>query len=110
MLSAKIITKLGGSDTLWANMADIYKKELSEEMKEVLSKLTAEYSLERAFKPSANANPGDIDKYMQAVKNNPPANHQVIREHPHTKEKYVYVNSDFTMKINELNKQKSDVY
>ena len=109
MLHAKIIPKQGGGDTIWANMVDIYKQELSNEMKQILSNLTAEHSLENAFKPPSNATPADIDKYMKAKENNPPANHQVIREHPHTKEKYIYVNGDFTMKINELNKQESDL-
>ena len=109
MLYAKIIPSQGGGDTLWANMVDIYKQELSTEMKEMVSSLTAEHSLENAFKPPSNATPDDKDKYMKATENNPPANHPVIRVHPHTKEKYIYVNSDFTMKINELNKQESDL-
>jgi taurine dioxygenase len=109
MLYAKIIPKQGGGDTLWTNMVDIYKQEISNEMKHILSNLTAEHSMERAFKPPINAKPADIDKYIKAVENNPPVNHPVIREHPHTKEKYLYVNSDFTMKINELNQQESDL-
>jgi taurine dioxygenase len=109
MLYAKIIPKQGGGDTLWANMVDIYKKELSDEMKQILSNLTADHSLENAFKPSANASPADIDKYQKALKDYPPATHPVIGEHPHTKEKYIYVNFDFTTKINELNKEESDL-
>jgi taurine dioxygenase len=109
MLYAKVIPKQGGGDTLWANMVDIYKHELSDEMKQCLSNLTAEHSLERAFKPPIGSKPADIDKYMKALESNPPVNHPVIREHPHTKEKCLYVNSDFTMKINEINKQENDL-
>ena len=109
MLYAKIIPKQGGGDTLWANMVDIYNHELSDQMKEILSKLTAEHSLARAFKPPANAKPSVIDKYNEALKTNPPATHPVIRQHPHSKEKYLYVNGDFTMKINELNENESDL-
>jgi len=109
MLYAKIIPKEGGGDTLWANMVDIYKQELSNGMKQILSNLTAEHSLENVFKPPINAKPADIDKYMKAKENNPPISHPVIREHPHIKEKYIYVNSHFTMKINELNKEESDL-
>ncbi len=109
MLYAKIIPKQGGGDTLWANMVEIYKNELSNQMKEILSHLTAEHSMERAFKPPTNASPEFVEKYLKAVKNNPPATHPVIREHPHSKEKCLYVNFDFTMKIDELNQQESDV-
>ena len=109
MLYAKIIPKQGGGDTLWANMVDIYKQELTDEMKHMLSNLTAEHSLEIVFKPSINATPAEIDKYMKAKEDNPPASHPVIREHPHTKEKCLYVNCNFTMKINELNKPESDL-
>ena len=109
VLYAKIVPKQGGGDTLWANMVDIYQQELSNGMKQILSNLTAEHSLENVFKPPANAKPADIDKYMKAKENNPPVTHPVICEHPHTKEKYLYVNSNFTMKINELNKQEGDL-
>jgi taurine dioxygenase len=109
MLYAKIIPKQGGGDTLWANMVEIYKQELSNQMKDILSNLTAEHSMERAFKPPDNASPEYIKKYLKAKEDNPPATHPVIREHPHTKEKCLYVNFDFTMKINELNKQESDL-
>ncbi len=108
MLYSKIIPKLGGGDTLWASMVDIYKQELSDQMKQILSNLTAENSFEKLFKLPIKSNSTDIDKYTKAKENNPPVNHQVICEHPHTKEKYLYVNGDFTTKINGLNKQESD--
>jgi len=108
MLYAKIIPKHGGGDTLWANMVDIYKHEVSNQMKQTLSNLTAEHSFER-FKAPSNPSPADKDKYRKALEDNPPVNHPVVREHPHTKEKYLYVNSNFTTKINELNKDESDV-
>lgn len=109
MLYAKIIPKQGGGDTLWANMVEIYKQELSDRMKEILSHLTGEHTMEFVFKPSKYASPAEIEKYLKAKENNPPVSHSVIREHPHTKEKYIYVNFNFTTKINELNKQESDL-
>ena len=108
MLYAKIIPKEGGGDTLWANMVEIYKQELSDGMKQILSNLTAEHSCERPFKV-ITSNPAHKDQYMKAKEDHPPVNHPVICEHSHTKEKYLYVNISVTTKINELNKQESDL-
>ena len=108
MLYAKIIPKEGGGDTLWANMVDIYKHEISEKMKQILSRLTAKHSFE-GFKAPSKPNLAEKEKYLRAVENNPPVSHPIIREHPHTKDKYLYVNGNFTTKINELTEQESDV-
>lgn len=108
MLYAQIIPKQGGGDTLWANMVDIYKHEISDEFKQTLSRLTAEHSFQ-GFKPMSDSSPAEKDKHLKAVENNPPVNHPVIREHPHTKEKYLYVNGNFTTKINELSPQESNL-
>ncbi|CAF1108790.1 unnamed protein product [Rotaria sordida] len=108
MLYARIIPKQGG-DTLWVNMVEVYKQNLSNEMKQFLSKLTAEHSFEKNYKLPINSNPADIEKYIKAVKDNPPVNYQLICEHPHTKEKYLYTDKIYTTKINELNKEESDL-
>ena len=108
MLYAKIIPKQGGGDTLWTNMVDIYKHQISEAMKQILSRLTAEHSFE-GFKALSKSDPVEKEKYMKTIENNPPVNHPVIREHPHTKEKYLYVNGNFTTKINELTRPESSV-
>jgi alpha-ketoglutarate-dependent taurine dioxygenase len=90
-------------------MVDIYKQELSNEMKHILSKLTAEHLMKNTFKPSMNSSPTHIDKYMKAIENNPSGTHPVICEHPHTQEKYLYVNGSSTTKINQLNQEESDL-
>ncbi|CAF4668777.1 unnamed protein product [Rotaria sp. Silwood1] len=109
MLYAKIIPKQGGGDTLWANTVEIYKQELSNEMKEFLGKLTAEHSFAYAFQPLIKPNSAAMAQFMKAKEANPPVTHPVIREHPHTKEKCLYVNRTYTTKINELNEQESNL-
>ncbi|UJR16889.1 hypothetical protein I4U23_003787 [Adineta vaga] len=109
MLYAKIIPKQGGGDTLWANMVEIYEQELSDAMKTVLSQLTPEHSIEKSHKRSIKVNDSDLDTLKKAKENNPPVNHPVIDEHPHTKQKYLNVNTTATTKINELNEQESEL-
>ena len=109
MLYAKIIPKEGGGDTLWVNMVEVYKQELSDEMKRILDKLTAEHSFEKAFHHLIKPIEADIKKFAKARTENPPVTHPVIRQHPHTKEKYLYINESFTTKINELSRQESDL-
>ncbi|CAF5024355.1 unnamed protein product, partial [Rotaria sp. Silwood1] len=96
-------------DTPWENMAAIYKKELSNEMKGILSKLTAEHSFAHAFQSLIKPDSAAMVKFMKTKEANPPATHPVIREHPHTKEKCLYVNRTYTTKINELNEQESNL-
>ncbi|CAF1257017.1 unnamed protein product [Rotaria sordida] len=109
MLYAKIVPKQGGGDTLWANMIEIYKKELSNEMKAILSTLVAEHSFAYAYQPLIKPDSASMEQFMKTKETNPPVKQPVIREHPHTKEKYLYVNKCYTTKISELNEQESDL-
>jgi taurine dioxygenase len=86
-----------GGDTLWANMYEAYDA-LSEPVKNLLSGLTAIHTASyRGFY-------GDHPPQRE----NPRAEHPVVRTHPVTKRKALYVNSGFTRRIKELNKHESD--
>lgn len=67
-------------------------------MKNILSNLTAEHTIENTFKPSIDSNPIEVEKYIKAIEINLSVTHPVIRKHPHTKEKYLYINGNFTTK------------
>ena len=104
VLRSKVIPEQGG-DTLWASMTAAYDA-LSAQMKEFLSGLTAEHDFSWGFKESL-AEPGGRERLAEAVANNPPVVHPVIRTHPESAKKVLFVNSLFTTRIFELEKQES---
>ena len=86
-------------------MASAYD-DLGDDIKKSLEGLTAEHSFEHGFKESL-AEPGGRERLADALIDNPPVNHPVVRTHPVTKRKLLYVNRLFTHKINGLEHQES---
>ena len=87
----------GGGATLFANMYAAYDA-LSEPMKALLETCTASHDSAKAHfyrKPDADAR-------------FPRAEHPVIRTHPVTGRKCLYVNRGFTTRINQLSRSESD--
>ena len=105
VLRSKIIPAQGG-DTLWASMTAAYDG-LSTPMQKFLADLTAEHDFSYGFKESL-AEPGGRDRLAQAVADNPPVIHPVIRTHPESGKKVIFVNSLFTTRILELNNGESE--
>ena len=96
VLRSKICPPKGG-DTMWASMSAAYDG-LSEGMQKFLSTLNAEHDFSYGFKESL-AEPGGKERLAEAVKDNPPVQHPVIRVHPESKQKVIFVNALFTTKI-----------
>ena len=105
VLRSKIIPAQGG-DTLWASMTAAYDG-LSTPMQNFLADLTAEHDFSYGFKESL-AEPGGRERLAQAVADNPPVIHPVIRTHPESGKKVIFVNSLFTTRILELNNRESE--
>jgi taurine dioxygenase len=99
MLHGQIIPAFGG-DTLFASMTAAYDA-LSNDMQRFLDPLTARHDFAHGFKESL-AEPGGFERLKGALADNPPVTHPVIRIHPRTGRKALYVNSLFTVRINEL--------
>ncbi|SVA96234.1 uncharacterized protein METZ01_LOCUS149088, partial [marine metagenome] len=99
VLLGKVIPKKGG-DTLFASLSAAYS-DLPNNMKESLMTLKAIHSFEHGFKESL-AEPYGKERLAQTLKNNPPVEHPVIRTHPVSGKKLIYVNSLFTLKIKSL--------
>ena len=104
ILIGKIIPMSGG-DTLFSSLSAAYEG-LPQQMKNSLLKLTAMHSFEHGFKESLEE-PGGKERLKQALIDYPPVNHPVIRTHPVTRRKLIYVNKLFTCRINELDEEAS---
>ena len=104
ILLGKVIPKKGG-DTLFASLSAAFS-DLPKQMKESLKPMTAIHSFKHGFKESL-AEPYGREKLSQALKDNPPVEHPVIRTHPITGKKLIFVNSLFTLKIKSLSDSKS---
>ncbi|HEU4499030.1 MAG TPA: TauD/TfdA family dioxygenase [Sphingomicrobium sp.] len=76
-----------GGDTLWANMARAYE-ELPDHIKETIEGLYARHSIEASFGARM-----PIEKRHALKAQYPDAEHPVVRTHPETGEKVLFVNS-----------------
>ena len=89
-----------GGDTLFANMHLAYDH-LSEQMKRMCEGLTAVHDISRVFARRLGKAPEELhEKY-------PPVRHPVIRTHPETGQRVLYVNTAFTSHIEGLSASES---
>jgi taurine dioxygenase len=106
ILAAKQMPTSGG-DTLWSSCSAAYEA-LSEPMRRFLDGLTAQHSVAKSFPPERWQNdPAFKERYERAVAKHPPVNHPVVRTHPVTGRKGLFVNGGFTTHINELRPSES---
>jgi len=106
ILAAKQMPTSGG-DTLWSSCSAAYEA-LSEPMRRFLDGLTAQHSVAKSFPPERWQNdPAFNERYERAVAKHPPVNHPVVRTHPVTGRKGLFVNGGFTTHINELRPSES---
>lgn len=99
ILLAREVPDCGG-DTLFANMHLAYER-LSEQMKRFCEGLTAVHDIARVFAKRLGKQPEELhDKY-------PLMRHPVIRTHPETGERALYVNTAFTSHIEGLSSTES---
>ena len=86
-----------GGDTLFASTAHAFET-LSEPIQNMLESLTAEHHFAHAFRGGANpaARKGD------PLSDRPPVEHPVVRIHPESGRKCLFVNDGFTVRINGL--------
>jgi len=76
-----------GGDTMWANMAEAYKR-LPEDIKAKIADLRARHSIEASFGAAM-----PIEKRLALKAQFPDAEHPVVRTHPETGEKILFVNA-----------------
>ena len=107
VLSAKQLPAFGG-DTLWASGIAAFEG-LSRPLQVLLDGLTATHDFTKSFPLERfGSTPEDLARWEQTRKNNPPLSHPVVRTHPVSGRKSLFVNEGFTTKINELSEAESD--
>ena len=97
MLQLHILPECGG-DTMFANMYMAYDA-LSDSMKNFLNNLYASHESEHFYRGRYNKTNHNV-KYPSSI-------HPVVRTHPVTKKKALYINRFFTTKIEGLSKDES---
>jgi taurine dioxygenase len=106
LLYARQVPASGG-DTLWASMTAAYQA-LSPTMRSFLDGLSAVHDFSHAFTESGLAAKAAGREKLEAARiANPPVVHPVIRVHPETGEKALFVNSVFTARIKGLRREES---
>jgi taurine dioxygenase len=100
ILQIHALPEIGG-DTLFANMYAAYET-LSEALQQMLDGLTATHGSEHVYRGRYSDRGVD-----DTGKRYPQASHPVVRTHPETGRKALYVNRTFTTRINELSERES---
>ena len=104
LLHGQIIPEFGG-DTLWASAVAAYDA-LSKPMQGLLDGLQAVHDFRHGFRESL-AEPGGEERLAGAVAANPPVSHPLIRTHPESGVRAIYVNPLFTTHIEGLTASES---
>lgn len=91
-----------GGDTLWASSFAAYDA-LSDRLKILLDGLTATHDFIKSFPLRRfGQTAADRQRWEETRLKNPPLSHPVIRTHPESGRKGLFVNEGFTTEINEL--------
>ncbi|MBT0500720.1 taurine dioxygenase [Morganella morganii subsp. morganii] len=107
VLSAVQVPPFGG-DTLWASLTWAYD-DLSPSLQEFLSGLTAEHDISLSFPDSRFAQTGEAKAALEKARRDfPPRRHPLVRTHPVTGKKGLFVTAGFTSRICELSPEESD--
>lgn len=107
VLAAKQVPAYGG-DTLWASGIAAFEA-LSAPMQALLDGLTSTHDFTRSFPLERFGNTAeDLARWEDARRKNPPLSHPVIRTHPVSGRKALFVNEGFTTRINELEAAESE--
>jgi taurine dioxygenase len=76
-----------GGDTIWCNMVEAYRR-LPEQVQQQIAGLRARHSIEATFGAAM-----PIEQRLKLKTQFPDAEHPVVRTHPETKEKILFVNA-----------------
>ena len=107
VLSAQQVPEFGG-DTLWASSTAAYAA-LSKPMQALLDGLSASHDIRKSFPAARFAiTEADAARFEKAKQDHPPVSHPVVRTHPVTGKKGLFVSEGCTTHINELTEAESE--
>ena len=107
ILHCQVTPPGGGGDTLWSNLYAPYEA-LSPVVRDMIEDLTAVHDYYMSFGPSVLAGEGGIEQLARDIIALPPVEHPVVRTHPETGRKGLFVNRTFTKEIKGLSGVESD--
>ncbi|MGK9169424.1 taurine dioxygenase [Inquilinus limosus] len=106
VLAAKELPPSGG-DTTWSSSIAAFEA-LSPPWQSFLTGLTALHDFARSFPPERFTAPEERERWQIARDRNPPVIHPVVRTHPVTGRKGLFVNEGFTIRITGFSTRESD--
>lgn len=95
-----------GGDTLFANQVTAYEA-LSDGMKDMLAPLKAVHSASREYSSAGHSAQGRKSMQASTATDAPEYEHPVIRTHPQTGRKGLYINPAFTLRFADMTKRES---
>ena len=104
ILRCQIMPKTGG-DTLWCDMEAVYQS-MSPKFKDMIDDLKAIHDFQN-FRALFKKTPEDQERLRRMEELYPNPLHPVVRTHPVTGRKCLYVNPQFTIRIDGLNDDES---
>jgi taurine dioxygenase len=107
VLAAQILPDVGG-DTLWASARRVYQA-LPAGLAAWLETLSAQHSIDHSGWPDVfRSQPGGEERYRDIRARHLPVTHPVIKTHPVTGEKFLFVNPKYTERVTGLSRPESD--
>ncbi len=100
-----IVSPKVGGDTLWADMEAAYDG-LDQQTKEEIEGLTAMHDW-KPFRQAMYAQPGTETLVKELKAKYPPSEHPIVRTHPVSGRKSIYVNNPFTTNIKGKSREES---
>ncbi|HHQ13764.1 MAG TPA: taurine dioxygenase, partial [Chromatiales bacterium] len=96
-----------GGDTMWVNLYKAYDT-LSDRMKDILGDLSAWHDVTKTYRRQDLQRKGGAEQYWKTFTTTPPTLHPIVRTHPETGRKLLYVSELTTTHIEGLNENESD--
>jgi len=96
-----------GGDTMWVNLYKAYDT-LSERMKEILQDMVAVHDVTKTYRRQELQRKGGAEQYWNSFTKAPPAEQPIVKVHPETGKKLLYISELTTTHILGLNPLESD--